>query len=180
MSDAKQLGTPVPPGGTIGILGGGQLGRMLALAAARLGLETHIYSDEEDAPAFQVSAGRTCADYRDSNTLKQFAAACDAITCEFENVPAETAALLSGLKPVNPNARSLATAHEGFEEKTFLSQLGLRTAAFLPVNSAAEARSAFARLGDTRAVLKTRRLGYDGKGQAIVSTADEAGKEYES
>ena len=93
MSEPKPLSAPVPPGGTIGILGGGQLGRMLALAAARLGLRTHIFSDERDAPAFQVSAAQTYASYRNTDALKNFARSCDAITCEFENVPAETAAL---------------------------------------------------------------------------------------
>src|SRR6478672_11169044 len=130
MSDARQLTAPVPPGGTIGILGGGQLGRMLSLAAARLGLKTHIFSDEKDAPAFQTSAAQTFASYRNAEALTAFARGCDVITCEFENVPAETAALLSQLTPVNPNARSLATAQERFEEKNFASRLGIRTPAF--------------------------------------------------
>ena len=97
MSEAKQLSAPVPPGGTIGILGGGQLGRMLAMAAARLGLKAHIFSDEKEAPAFQVCAAQTYASYRNTEALKEFARACDAVTCEFENVPADTAAILSGL-----------------------------------------------------------------------------------
>jgi 5-(carboxyamino)imidazole ribonucleotide synthase len=174
MSDAKQLSAPVPPGGTIGILGGGQLGRMLSLAAARLGLKTHIFSDENDAPAFQVSAAQTYASYRNAEALKEFARACDAVTCEFENVPADTAALLSDLVPVNPNARALATAQERFEEKTFITKLGLATPEFLAVKSGEQARAAFEQLGGAKAVLKTRRLGYDGKGQAIVSSAEEA------
>lgn len=180
MSEAKQLSAPVPPGGTIGILGGGQLGRMLAMAAARLGLKAHIFSDEKEAPAFQVCAAQTYASYRNTEALKEFARACDAVTCEFENVPADTAAILSGLVPVNPNPPSLSTAQERFEEKTFVSNLGLNTAAFLPVNSAAEAGSAFKVLGGGRAVLKTRRLGYDGKGQAIVESADEAATAFEN
>jgi 5-(carboxyamino)imidazole ribonucleotide synthase len=174
MSKAKRLATPIPPGGMIGILGGGQLGRMLALAAAQIGLKTHVFSDEKDAPAFQVSAAQTYASYRNADALKNFARACDAVTCEFENVPADTAALLSELVPVSPNAHALATAQERFEEKTFVSHLGLSTPPFLAVNSGEEARTAFAKLGGNAAVLKTRRLGYDGKGQAIVATADEA------
>lgn len=174
MTGAMGLSAPVPPSGTIGILGGGQLGRMLALAAARLGLKTHIFSDESDAPAFQVSAAQTHASYRNVEALKKFARACDAITCEFENVPADTAALLSQLAPVNPNPRALATTQERFEEKSFISGLGLNTAAFLPVESPAQARAAFEQLDAAKAVLKTRRLGYDGKGQKIVSSADEA------
>ncbi|HEY1962723.1 MAG TPA: 5-(carboxyamino)imidazole ribonucleotide synthase, partial [Rhizomicrobium sp.] len=111
--------------------------------------------------------------------LTRFAQACDAITFEFENVPAETVALLSQLRPAHPNARALATAQERFEEKTFVSTLGLPTAPFLPVASAAGARSAFQQLGCARAVLKTRRWGYDGKGQAIVGSADEAAAAYD-
>ena len=174
MSRPRSLSAPVPPGGTIGILGGGQLGRMLAMAAARLGLKTHIFSDEEDAPAFQVSAARTVASYSDAGALQQFASACDVITFEFENVPAETVALLSDRTPANPNARALAVAQERFEEKTFLSGLGIRTAAFAPVSSAAEADAGFAKMGCSRAVLKTRRFGYDGKGQAMVASPAEA------
>src|SRR3974390_346156 len=95
---------PLPPGSTIGILGGGQLGRMLALAAARLGLKTHIYSDDPDAPAFHVAAARTLASYQDEAALEAFSLACDAITYEFENVPSATVALLARAKPANPNA----------------------------------------------------------------------------
>lgn len=174
MNETKTLSAPVPPGGTIGILGGGQLGRMLALAAARLGLNAHVFSDQKDAPAFQVSAAQTFASYRNADALKAFAGSCDAITFEFENVPADTVALLSQLKPANPNAISLATAQERFEEKSFLSRLGLPTAPFVAVNSAAEAEAAFEKIGSGRAVLKTRRWGYDGKGQTIVASQAEA------
>jgi 5-(carboxyamino)imidazole ribonucleotide synthase len=152
---------------------------MLSLAAARLGLRTHIFSDEKDAPAFQVSTAQMYASYRNTEALKEFARACDAVTCEFENVPADTAALLSGLVPVNPNARALATAQERFEEKTFVSGLGLETPSFVAVNSAEQASAAFGELGGRKAVLKTRRLGYDGKGQAIVGNADEAAAAFE-
>jgi 5-(carboxyamino)imidazole ribonucleotide synthase len=179
MNEAKTLSAPVPPGGTIGILGGGQLGRMLALAAARLGLNAHIFSDEKDAPAFQVSAAQTFASYRNADALKAFATTCDAVTFEFENVPADTVALLSQLKPANPNAISLATAQERFDEKTFVSGLGLKTPAFAAVNSAAEAEAAFETIRSGRAVLKTRRLGYDGKGQMIVATPAEAAAAFE-
>jgi 5-(carboxyamino)imidazole ribonucleotide synthase len=174
MSDVTALSAPVPPGGTIGILGGGQLGRMLSLAAARLALKTHVYSDEPDAPAFQVCALQTSASYRDEKALAAFAASCDAITFEFENVPNEAAALLARLKPTNPNARSLAVTQERFEEKEFVSGLGLKASPFAAVNRAEEAARAFRDLDCKRAVLKTRRLGYDGKGQAIVSSAEEA------
>ena len=179
MSKPVRPSAPVSPGGTIGILGGGQLGRMLSLAAARLGLKTHIFSDEVDAPAFQVCALYTHASYRDEGALKAFAAACDVVTYEFENVPAETVALLADIKPAYPNAGALATAQERFEEKTFIAGLGIGTAPFAPANSAAEAHSAFEAISGHRAVLKTRRLGYDGKGQKMVASAEEAATAYQ-
>jgi 5-(carboxyamino)imidazole ribonucleotide synthase len=172
MNTSPSRGTPVAPGGTIGILGGGQLGRMLALAAARLGLKTHIFSDDPEAPAFQVCATRTHGDYRDASALTAFAATCDAITYEFENVPAETVAQLAPLKPCHPNARALAIAQDRFDEKSFLRSLGIGTADFAAVNSPADAKATLARTG-APAILKTRRLGYDGKGQAKVASADE-------
>ena len=135
MSASLSRGTPVAPGGTIGILGGGQLGRMLALAAARLGLKTHIFSDDAEAPAFQVCAEQTHGDYRDASALAAFAAGCDAITFEFENVPAETVAQLAPLKVCHPNARALAIAQDRFDEKSFLRSLGIGTAEFAAVNS---------------------------------------------
>jgi len=172
MSDVKLLSAPVPPGGTIGILGGGQLGRMLAMAAARLGLKVHIYSDVTDAPAFQVCDAHTVAPYEDEIALKAFAASCDAVTYEFENVPAKAASALAAIKPTNPNARALAVAQDRFEEKSFVREIGPGTAPFAAVNSAEDAASAFAKIGGP-AVLKTRRFGYDGKGQAKVKSAEE-------
>ncbi len=174
MTSAKALTAPVPPGGTIGILGGGQLGRMLALAAARLGLKTHIYSDSDHAPAFQVCDRITIAPYTDRAALATFADLCDAVTYEFENVPAEAAAILADHKPTYPGARALAVAQDRWDEKSFLRDLGLMTAPFANVETEAAARAGFAALGGGAAVLKTRRLGYDGKGQAIVKSADEA------
>jgi 5-(carboxyamino)imidazole ribonucleotide synthase len=172
MKTSAARGSPVAPGGTIGILGGGQLGRMLALAAARLGLKTHIFSDDAAAPAFQVAAARTHGDYRDARALAAFASTCDAITFEFENVPAETVAQLAHLKPCHPNARALAIAQDRVDEKTFVRSLGIGTAEFADVDSAADAKAALARTG-APAILKTRRLGYDGKGQAKVGSVDE-------
>jgi 5-(carboxyamino)imidazole ribonucleotide synthase len=160
--------TPVPPGGTIGILGGGQLGRMLALAAARLGLKVHIYSDEADAPAFQVVAAKTFARYDDANALDAFALACDAITFEFENVPAATVEILAKRKPMFPDARALAITQDRLAEKRFVAGLGLKTAPFAAVDSPRDAETAIASTG-TPAILKTRRYGYDGKGQAKIS-----------
>jgi 5-(carboxyamino)imidazole ribonucleotide synthase len=179
MSDVKPLTTPVPPGGTIGILGGGQLGRMLAMAAARLGLKTHIYSDEKDAPAFQVCDAHTVAKFEDEAALVKFARVCDAVTFEFENVPAAAAAVLSKAKPTNPNARALAITQDRFDEKSFVAGLGLKTAAFAAINKTEDAAAGFAKVGSS-AIIKTRRFGYDGKGQAKVKSADEAAKAFES
>jgi 5-(carboxyamino)imidazole ribonucleotide synthase len=173
MSEPKRLLAPVPPGGTIGILGGGQLGRMLAMAAARLGLKTHIYSDEANASAFQVCDARTHAKYDDRAALQKFAEACDAITLEFENIPEATVALLSAMKPMNPGALALATAQDRIAEKTLAQKLGVKTAPFFAIDSREDAANAFAKLGG-KGVMKTRRFGYDGKGQAKVASADDA------
>ena len=107
MSDFKSLTAPLAPGATIGILGGGQLGRMLALAAARLGLKTHVYCHDKKAPAFQVADRHTCGEFDDSDAVKTFAKACDAVTFEFENVPAETVEQIAHICPVNPGAKAL-------------------------------------------------------------------------
>ena len=174
----KTLDKPVKPGGVIGIIGGGQLGRMLAMAAARLGLKTCIYNDENHAPAFQVTPLQVAAAYDDRNMLRGFAEICDAITFEFENIPAETIAFLADLKPVRPGLKALTTAQDRFSEKSFVTSLGLSSAPFFDIASADDARRAFAQLGG-RAVLKTRRLGYDGKGQAKVTSAHEAAQAFE-
>jgi 5-(carboxyamino)imidazole ribonucleotide synthase len=164
----------VPPGGTIGILGGGQLGRMLALAAARLGLKTHIYAPETDAPAFQVSAAHTRAAFDDKTALEKFAAACDAVTFEFENVPASTVDIIAASKPVFPSAGTLAVTQDRFEEKNFVVSLGLETAPFRNVESGEGAQVS------RPSILKTRRFGYDGKGQAKVSSTAELTRAFES
>ena len=179
MSAPKTLSKPVPPGGTIGIVGGGQLGRMLSLAAARLGLKTCIYNDAPDAPAFQVTQQALTAPYDDLNMLAGFAEVCDAVTFEFENLPAHAIAHLAERVPVNPGAHALAITQDRLSEKTFVEKLGLKTAPFFEVSSAEQAREAFARLNG-RGIIKTRRFGYDGKGQAKVASADEAVKAFES
>jgi 5-(carboxyamino)imidazole ribonucleotide synthase len=175
----KTLDSPVPPGGTIGIIGGGQLGRMLALAAARLGLKTAIYNDAADAPAFQVTQTAVAAPYEDLDALARFADACDAVTFEFENLPAHAIAHLARHVPVRPGAHALAITQDRLSEKAFVEKLGLKTAPFFEVSSAAQAGEAFSRLAG-RGILKTRRFGYDGKGQAKVATPDDAVKAFES
>ncbi len=179
MTEAAGSLMPLPPGSTIGILGGGQLGRMLALAAARLGLKTHIYSDDVEAPAFQVAAARTLAAYEDAAALNAFAHACDAVTFEFENVPSATVALLANAKPTNPSARALEVAQDRLAEKSFVASLGLKTAAFARADSLADLHDALASVG-TPAVLKTRHMGYDGKGQAKISCVGELPRAAES
>jgi len=160
------------PEATIGILGGGQLGRMLALAAARLGFRCHIFSPSPDSPAFDVVHRVTCADYNDREALDRFAADVDIVTYEFENVPAETATFLSARVPVLPDPQILATTQDRFAEKEFVTGLGIRTAPFAAVSAPAELAAAIERIGPP-AVLKTRRFGYDGKGQATIKNGSE-------
>ena len=173
MRQIKKLAAPVAPGGTIGILGGGQLGRMLALAAARLGLKTHIYCHDPKAPAFQVCDHHTVGEFDDLPAIARFAQACDAVTFEFENVPAATVEQIELLRPMNPSATALSTTQDRWNEKTFLEGYDLRTAIFAEVNSDVGARMAIELVGGC-GVLKTRRMGYDGKGQIKVASADEA------
>jgi 5-(carboxyamino)imidazole ribonucleotide synthase len=155
------------PGATIGILGAGQLGRMLAMAAARLGLRSHIFAPESEAPAFDVASVTTIGAYEDEAALARFAEAIDVATYEFENVPTSCVDFLSTLRPVRPGVRALALTQDRLVEKTFLSDLGLRTAPFMAVEDAGALVRAVAALGRP-SILKTRRFGYDGKGQALV------------
>jgi 5-(carboxyamino)imidazole ribonucleotide synthase len=161
------------PGATIGILGGGQLGRMIAVAAAQLGYRTHIYAPESSGPAADVSPLWTRCDYADSQALARFAGAVDLITFEFENVPQETVALLAGLGHVRPNARALGIAQDRLSEKRFVTDLGGRTAPFAPVEGLADLERAIGQIG-TPAILKTSRMGYDGKGQVRIMPGDDA------
>jgi 5-(carboxyamino)imidazole ribonucleotide synthase len=163
------------PGATIGILGSGQLGRMLALAAARLGFRCHIFAPDRDSPAFDVVRESTRANYDDEQALARFAENVDVVTYEFENIPAETAAFLAPLVPVLPDPKVLATTQDRIAEKDFIAGLGIGTAPYATVATAAELSAAVDRIGRP-AVLKTRRFGYDGKGQAAITndTAAEA------
>ena len=140
---------PVPPGGTIGIIGGGQLGRMLAMAAARLGLKTCIFNDTPDAPAFQVTPHHVVAPYEDIAALEAFADRCDAVTFEFENLPAHAIARLAEHVWVAPGAQALAITQDRLSEKSFVAKLGLATAPFREVSSPEQARAAIAELGGT-------------------------------
>ncbi|MEM8877007.1 MAG: 5-(carboxyamino)imidazole ribonucleotide synthase [Pseudomonadota bacterium] len=158
---------PLPAGAVIGILGTGQLARMLALAAARLGLKTHVYGPESDAPAHSVSAAQTTADYDDHVALQQFAGAVDVVTYEFENVPEGTARILAEHTAVHPAAEALRVAQDRLTEKRYLENLGIPVAPFTPIDHADDLAAAI-RTGHAPGILKTRRLGYDGKGQSRV------------
>nr|HEV8011596.1 5-(carboxyamino)imidazole ribonucleotide synthase [Bradyrhizobium sp.] len=160
------------PGDTIGILGGGQLGRMLATAAARLGLRCQVFSPDPDSPAFDVVMNATCAEYADVEALELFASDVDVITYEFENVPAASAMILAARRPVLPDRKILETTQDRLAEKDFVTRLGIGTADYADISSAAALRTAIARIG-LPAVLKTRRFGYDGKGQAIIRNGDD-------
>ncbi len=161
------------PEATIGILGGGQLARMLALAAAPLGFRCHVYSPEKDSCAFDVVHAGTCASYEDETALARFAGAVDVITYEFENVPAKTAAFLARRKPVLPDPKVLETTQDRLIEKNFISALKIATAPYAPVHSATQLAEAVKTVG-LPAVLKTRQLGYDGKGQAKIVKGGDA------
>ncbi len=163
--------TALPPGSTIGIMGGGQLGRMLALAAAPLGLKCHIYSDVL-GPAFDVAAASTVGAYEDTDKVLAFAGAVDVVTYEFENVPLEAAAAAEKVAPVRPGPKALAVAQDRLEEKTFIRGIGIPVAPFARVDDAASAKAALAAIGNT-GILKTRRLGYDGKGQIRLKPGDD-------
>ncbi|MDP4033192.1 MAG: 5-(carboxyamino)imidazole ribonucleotide synthase [Pseudorhodobacter sp.] len=161
------------PGSTIGILGGGQLGRMLSVAAARLGFRCHIFEPGANPPAADVAHALTSAPYSDTTALAAFAASVDVITYEFENIPTAALDLLEASRPIRPNRRALAISQDRLAEKAFLTDLGLSTAAYSGVTTQAELDAALAIIG-TPAILKTTRLGYDGKGQARIMSPAEA------
>ncbi len=163
--------SPLPPGSTIGILGGGQLGRMLALAAARLGLKSRIYSDVA-GPAFDVSLGGVVGTYEDTDKISAFAKTVDVVTYEFENVPLSAAAAAGLHVPVRPGPKALAVSQDRLSEKTFVRELGIAVAPFAAVDSPSCFDAAIKATGE-KAILKTRRLGYDGKGQARIASAAE-------
>ena len=164
---------PLSPGATIGILGGGQLGRMLSVAAARLGLRTCVFEPGGDCPASHVANFHYKAGYDDADALRRFAEAVDVVTYEFENIPATALDVLEPLKPVRPGRRALKVSQDRLMEKAFLSDLGLATAPFAAVDEAEDLAEGLAEIG-LPAILKTRRFGYDGKGQVRIARAEEA------
>lgn len=163
----------LPIGSTIGIIGGGQLGRMLSVAASRLGFRCHIYEPGANPPAGQVADQVTTAAYEDEAALRTFGGSVDIITYEFENIPTAALDLLQDLAPIHPGREALRVSQDRLTEKTFLQDLGLRTAPFADITDAASLHAALGKIG-TPAILKTRRFGYDGKGQARIMSPDDA------
>lgn len=158
---------PLSPGATIGILGGGQLGRMLAVAAAQLGFRCRVFCEKPDAPAFHVAASHVCAPYDDLDAVRRFAGACDVVTFEFENVPVGAVDAAAALAPVYPRPQALEVTQDRLAEKRFLAGLSIATAPYRAVGAAAELARALEEIGSP-AILKTRRFGYDGKGQVRI------------
>ena len=173
MTSGARPPEPIPPGATLGVFGGGQLGRMLALAAARLGYRTHVFCPERDSPAAEVAAAATVADYGDECALDRFAAAVDVVTLEFENVPLAALERAAAEVPVRPGARVLAAAQDRLAEKGLMARLGVATTGWEAVRGPDDVERARARLGGD-CILKTTRLGYDGKGQVPVDAAADA------
>lgn len=163
----------VPPGATIGIVGGGQLGRMLAIAAAQLGYRCRIYAPDERAPAAEVAAEFVRGSYDDEAAMLAFASGLDIVTYEFENIPAAPLAAVAERQPLFPPVRALEIAQDRLAEKNFVVALEGRTAPFAPVTEAGDLAPAVASVG-LPALLKTRRFGYDGKGQARIDAPDQA------
>ena len=158
---------------TLGILGSGQLGRMTAIAAAQLGIKSHIYAPDADgSPAAEVAAFATNAAYEDTQALAAFGRSVDAVTSEFENVPASVMDVLSALVPASPGAKALGVAQNRLSEKALAAELGIEVPAYWAVRSASDLQAALLALNG-KGVLKTTRLGYDGKGQMRVSSSDD-------
>lgn len=157
----------IPPGSTLGIIGGGQLGRMLCQAASRLGYRTHVFTPEKESPASQVATETTVAAYDDVAALERFARRVQVVTFEFENIPHASLAALESLVPVRPSARLLMISQNRLREKAFVNEQGIGTTAFAPVYRAEDIPLALRVVG-APAVLKTTEMGYDGKGQEKI------------
>jgi len=173
------MSNPLPQGACIGILGGGQLGRMLAVAASRLGLKAHIFEPGANPPASHVADQVTTASYEDDAALRCFAQSVDVITYEFENIPTSALDILEQIRPIHPGRRALAISQDRLSEKEFLTGLGLKVAPYANVTTAAEAEAAAQSIG-TPSILKTRRMGYDGKGQSRLRDASEMAETWQA
>jgi 5-(carboxyamino)imidazole ribonucleotide synthase len=169
--DRWQLTIMILPGKTIGIVGGGQLGRMFAMSARRMGYRVHVFDPVSDAPAGQLADVEVCAAYDDLDAVRRFARDVDVVTFEFENIPAETLRVIAADKPVHPSPDVLHICRHRLREKDFLRTNGFPHASYRPVASVAELEQALKDLG-TPSILKTADFGYDGKGQARLDSAD--------
>jgi 5-(carboxyamino)imidazole ribonucleotide synthase len=178
MANGTHIRPPVIPGAVIGILGSGQLGRMLAMAAARLGIKCHIYAPEP-GPAFDVAAYHTIGNYEDEAALADFADKVAVVTYEFENVPARAAEVLAAHCPVLPDWNALATSQDRLAEKQFVQKLGIETAPFAAVDDSGSLARAVAQIGRP-SILKTRRFGYDGKGQTTIRPGSDLAADFRS
>jgi len=167
------MNDPLSTGATIGILGGGQLGRMLSVAASRLGLKCHIFEPGAEPPAAQVAHAVTTAAYEDTAALQRFAQSVDVVTYEFENIPTTALDAVEAVVPIRPGREALRVSQDRLTEKAFLQDLGLMVAPFADVSDAASLDAALAAIG-VPSILKTRRFGYDGKGQARIMSMDDA------
>lgn len=173
-TDGLAVNGELPAGSVVGIIGGGQLGRMLAMAAARLGCRTIVLEPQPDCPAAQVANRQIVAGYDDAAALQELAAACDVVTYEFENVPVTAAQKLAASVPVLPPPQALEVAQDRMAEKQFLNGIGIATARFCPIDNDEQFAAALATFGGS-GVLKTRRLGYDGKGQRVFRNMETGG-----
>lgn len=169
----------IEPGGTIGIIGGGQLGRLLALAAGRMGYRTHIFCPEKKCSASQVATDHTVAEYDDEDALQAFADTIDVATCEFENVPVSALAIVGHIVPIRPGANALRISQDRALEKSFFAKNGSKTAPWRPIHSLSELELAFKEIGKP-SILKTCRFGYDGKGQMPVNSIDQCSVVWEA
>lgn len=173
MTLASDPAAPILPGATLGVLGSGQLGKMFAMAAARLGYRVHVFAPEHDAPAADVAYRQTVAEFEDSAAIAHFARSVDVVTLEFENIPAAAIETASKFAPVRPGGRVLHTTQDRLREKGFLRDAGIPCTPFAEATTVEKLHAALAELG-LPAVLKTAAWGYDGKGQALVRTSEEA------
>ena len=167
------------PGSTLGMLGGGQLGRMFTIAARTMGYEVVVLDPDKESPAGKLATTHICADYADKAALEQIAKSCDAITTEFENVPASTLEALAKTKPVRPGAKAISIAQDRIQEKNFLKDNGFYTAPFAVINSLEDLKNNISEIG-TPAILKVSRFGYDGKGQFGINAESDIEKAWET
>jgi len=167
------------PGSTLGMLGGGQLGRMFTIAARTMGYEVIVLDPDSESPAGKLATNHICADYADEVALGYIAKNCDAITTEFENVPASTLELLAKSSPVRPGAKAVTIAQDRIQEKNFLKDNGFSTAPFAVIQSFEDLQQGIQQIG-TPAILKVARFGYDGKGQFSIKTESDIDKAWET